>query len=86
MNCNLCSLRAALAIALCAGLSGAALAQQTDANDVAKANNPLADVKAFNVHNYYIGKLTETDTYANQFWLRYAMPFSIQPAAARLRA
>ena len=74
------------AVALCAGLSGAALAQQPDANDVAKANNPLADVKAFNVHNYYIGKLTETDTYANQFWLRYAQPFSIGESKWLMRA
>ena len=86
MNRTLCSLRAVLAIALCAGLSGAALAQQPDANDVAKANNPLADVKAFNVHNYYIGKLTETDTYANQFWLRYAQPFSIGESKWLMRA
>ena len=57
-----------------------------EANDVAQANNPLADVKAFNVHNYYIGKLTETDTYANQFWLRYAQPFSIGESKWLMRA
>lgn len=76
----------ACALALCSGLLGTALAQQADAKDVAQANNPLADVKAFNTHNYYIGKLTETDTYANQFWLRYAQPFSIGESKWLMRA
>ena len=43
----------------------------------AQANNPLANIIAFNVQNYYIGELTETDENANQFWLRYAQPFSL---------
>ncbi len=43
----------------------------------AQANNPLANMVAFNVQNYYIGELTETDENANQFWLRYAQPFSL---------
>ena len=81
------SLRAVLAIALCGGLSGVAIAQeQAQADDVAQANNPLATVKAFNLQNYYIGKLTETDTYANQFWLRYATPFSIGESKWLMRA
>jgi phage shock protein E len=71
------------AVALCAGLPGAALAQQPDATDVAQANNPLADVKAFNTQNCYIGKLTETDTYANQFWLRYAGRRSTTSSSSR---
>ena len=74
-------------MALCCGLSGVALAQdQTQADDVAQANNPFANVKAFNVHNYYVGKLTDTDTYANQFWLRYAQPFSIGESKWLMRA
>ena len=32
---------------------------------------------AFNLHNYYIGELTETDEDANQFWMRFAMPFTL---------
>ena len=53
-----------------------ALAQdQPDAD--AQANNPLANMKAFNIQDYYIGELTESDDWANQFWLRYAQPFSI---------
>ena len=80
-------LRAVIAIALCGGLSGVAIAQEpTQADDVAQANNPLANVKAFNVHDYYVGSLTETDTYANQFWLRYAMPFSIGESKWLMRA
>jgi len=47
------------------------------AEDAAQANNPLADMTAFNLQNYYIGELTETDEDANQFWLRYAKPFAI---------
>ncbi len=45
--------------------------------DMAQANNPLANMTAFNLHNYYIGKQTETDESANQFWLRYARPFKL---------
>lgn len=40
----------------------------------AQANNPLANMVAFNVQNYYIGKLTESDENANQFRLRYHQP------------
>jgi hypothetical protein len=43
----------------------------------AQANNPLANMTAFNLQNYYIGRLTETDDDANQFWLRYAQPFKL---------
>lgn len=34
-------------------------------------------MKAFNIQNYYIGDLTESDDSANQFWLRFAKPFSM---------
>jgi hypothetical protein len=81
------NLPAVIAMALCGGLSGVAIAQeQAEPDAVAQANNPLAQVKAFNTHNYYIGKLTETDTYANQFWLRYAQPFSIGESKWLMRA
>ena len=33
--------------------------QKTDT--LAQANNPLANMVAFNIQNYYIGKLTESD-------------------------
>ena len=43
----------------------------------AQANNPLANMTAFNLHNYYIGEQTVTGEDANQFWLRYARPFNL---------
>jgi hypothetical protein len=68
-------------------LSGVAHAQDdASANDIAQSNNPLANATAFNVHNYYIGKLTETDESGNQFWLRMAKPFSIGETNWLMRA
>lgn len=59
-------------------LTGAASAQENSAESAAaQANNPLAKFTAVNLHNYYIGELTDPDKDANQFWLRYAQPFSI---------
>jgi len=58
--------------------------QQADAS--AQANNPLANMVAFNLQNYYIGELTETDEYANQFWMRYAQPLSIAKTKWLMRA
>jgi len=46
-------------------------------DSAAQANNPLANFTALNFQNYYIGELTEPDNDANQFWVRYAQPFSI---------
>jgi hypothetical protein len=41
-----------------------------------EANNPLAKLKVFNMHNYYIPALTGAgDQNANTFWFRYAQPF-----------
>ena len=80
-------LQVVLAMAWLGALEGAGAAQaQATSDEVAQANNPLANVKAFNVHDYYVGKLTETDTYANQFWLRYAQPFSIGESNWLMRA
>lgn len=50
-------------------------AAQGSGDAAAQANNPLANMTAFNLQNYYIGRLTQTDEDANQFWLRYAQPF-----------
>jgi len=66
----------ALVLSLITFLSATALAQE-DADVSAQANNPLANMTAFNLHNYYIGEQTETGEDANQFWLRYARPFSL---------
>jgi hypothetical protein len=54
--------------------------------DAAQANNPLAKATAFNLQNYYIGDLTGLDESANQFWLRFAKPFSIGETNWLLRA
>ncbi len=45
------------------------------ASDAAQANNPLADFTAFNIHNYYVPKISESEGTSNTFWLRYAQPF-----------
>lgn len=54
--------------------------------DAAQANNPLANTTAFNLQNYYIGELTESEDDANQFWFRYAKPFSVGESSWLLRA
>lgn len=56
------------------------------AGDTAQANNPLANMTAFNMQNYYIGDISGTDKNANQFWLRYATPFSLGESKWLLRA
>ncbi len=56
------------------------------ADDNAQANNPLATMTAFNIQNYYIGDLTDTDEDANQAWLRVAHPVSIKDTNWLLRA
>ena len=50
--------------------------EQDAAGDAAQANNPLADIRAFNLQNYYIPELSGgVDSTANNFVLRYAQPF-----------
>lgn len=61
-------------------------AQEQGGADAAQANNPLANMTALNFQNYYIGELTESDDSANQFWVRYAKPFSIGKQNWLLRA
>jgi len=41
---------------------------------------------ALNLQNYYIGELTESDEDANQFWLRFAKPFSMSKTNWIMRA
>ena len=52
----------------------------------AQANNPLANMTAFNIQDYYIGDLTDSDEDANQFWLRFAQPFSVGKTNWLMRA
>lgn len=63
-----------------------ASASDDAASAAAQANNPLANMTALNFQNYYIGELTESDDSANQFWVRYAKPFSIGKQNWLLRA
>ena len=52
------------------------LAQESAADKtMANANNPLANMVAFNVQNYHYSELYGTDESANTAWLRYAQPF-----------
>ena len=55
------------------GLSASVWAQEVD-NAAANANNPLANMVAFNIQNYYMTDLYGTDESANTAWLRYAQP------------
>ncbi|RLT96054.1 MAG: hypothetical protein D9N14_14040 [Ketobacter sp.] len=59
---------------------------ETDNRAAAQANNPLANMTAFNVQDYYIGDLSDTDKTANQAWLRFAKPFSLGDSNWLLRA
>jgi len=75
---------AALATAI---LSSAATAAEAHGGDAAaQANNPLANMTAFNMQDYDIGKLTDSDDWANQFRVRFAKPFSVSGTNWILRA
>ena len=52
----------------------------------AQANNPLANMTAFNIQDYYMGDLSGTDDTANQGWLRFAKPFSVAGTNWLMRA
>ena len=52
----------------------------------AQANNPLANFMAFNVHDYYIGEITDSDEDANQLWFRYARPLTFGDIHWQMRA
>lgn len=65
--------------------TGNALAMD-EADIAAQANNPLANMTAFNLHNYYIGETTGSGDDANQFWMRYVKPFVVGDSTWLLRA
>jgi len=75
-----------LALCLAGILPAQSFAAEEDASAAAQANNPLANMTAFNLHNYYIGKQTESDETANQFWMRYAKPLSVGESKWLMRA
>lgn len=62
-----------LVIGAVAGPAGAQ--DEAASNAAAQANNPLANMVAFNIQNYYYAELYGTDETANTAWLRYAQPF-----------
>jgi len=57
-----------------------------EGSSAAQANNPLANMTAFNIQNYYIGDVTGTDEDANQAWLRFAKPFSVKDTGLPCRS
>lgn len=71
---------------LCAESAGGESEGMDELTAKAQANNPLADMVAFNLQNYYIGELTETEEDANQFWIRYAQPLSMGETDWLMRA
>ena len=77
-----------LLLALAAlAFSGAPMAQDSPgAAADAQANNPLSNMKAFSLHDYYMGDLSQTDKTGNQFWLRYAQPLKIGNSPWLMRA
>ncbi|WP_299922349.1 hypothetical protein [uncultured Pelagimonas sp.] len=77
--------------ALCgAAIVGLMCAAPVSAQDSSKAdaNNPLANVTAFNLQNYYFNGFTglPDDADGNQFVLRYAKPLSLGDTNWLLRA
>lgn len=62
------------------------MAQEQGGDPGAQANNPLANMTAFNLQDYYIGEVTGTSESANQFWMRFAKPFSLGETDWLLRA
>ena len=54
---------------------GPAQAEGPSGADLAQANNPLANMVAFNIQNYRMSSLYDApDAAANTLWLRYARP------------
>lgn len=45
-----------------------------NADELSQANNPLANMQAFNIQNYYYPKISGYDPTGDTFWLRYAQP------------
>jgi hypothetical protein len=76
--------KTALAVLLL--IASAFVAVADDAQAIAQANNPLANMKAFNIHNYFMSDLTGSDYTADIAYLRYAQPVDIGSTEWLLRA
>jgi hypothetical protein len=58
-----------------AGITPLSAQEGPSAEELKKANNPLANMIAFNIQNYYASRLYGLpDDMTNIFWLRYAQP------------
>lgn len=75
-----------IALAVAAATTCPWAQEPSGGGDAAQANNPLASMTAFNLQDYYIGEETQSEHWANQFWLRYAKPFSVGESKWLLRA
>lgn len=51
------------------------LTEEEQAKLLAQANNPLANMTAFNIQNYYYAERYGSDESANTAWLRFVKPF-----------
>jgi len=81
------SMKSAAAACVCLSAALQVLAQEhAGSSDTAQANNPLANFTAVNLQDYYVGEYTSPDKSGNQFWLRYAQPFSLGNTKWLLRA
>jgi hypothetical protein len=78
--------RIAAGILLAAALTGSAAGAEETGDAAAQANNPLANMTALILQDYYIGRITDTDKDGNQFWLRVAKPFSVAGTNWLMRA
>ncbi|MEN7973534.1 MAG: hypothetical protein ABFR47_06830 [Verrucomicrobiota bacterium] len=68
-------------------VSGGVAEEEAQADAAAQANNPLANMTAFNIQNYYIGDLTGLNNASmNQLWFRYAQPVKIGKGDWLIRA
>lgn len=68
-------MRKALFFFLCVNISYVSAVQAVDtSSDLVQANNPIANIKAFNIQNYYYSNLSNFNTSGDTVWLRYAQP------------
>jgi hypothetical protein len=60
--------------------------EASDASAMAQANNPLAEMTAFNVQGYWIEEFTDIDKGGSQLLFRYARPFTLGSSKWLMRA
>ncbi len=77
-----------LSVFLVVGAFGSPLDAQDQGSSEADANNPLANVTAFNIQNYYVDRFTglPDDVDGNQFVLRFAKPLTFGDSNWLMRA